>query len=239
MTLNVTHHEEILIKILKALFEDVYIAPYLAFKGGTAAMFFYQLDRFSVDLDFDLLDASKEEVVFNGVLEILKKNGTIKSNDNKRFGFTFILAYEGKVDQAQNLKVEISKRVFGSRYEIKEFMGIPMKVMVREDMVANKLMAMYERMGKANRDIYDVWFFLHHAWPINTNMITSRTDMAFDEFLKASIKALEQLDNKNILQGLGELLSAKQKSWAKAKLKTETLFLLSLKARSAQKASVS
>ena len=45
-------------KILKDIFKDPSIAPYLAFKGETAALFFYGLTRFSVDLDFDLVQIS-------------------------------------------------------------------------------------------------------------------------------------------------------------------------------------
>jgi predicted nucleotidyltransferase component of viral defense system len=40
------------------------------FKGGAAAMMYHGLDRFSVDLDFDLLDDSNEKEVFEKVVEI-------------------------------------------------------------------------------------------------------------------------------------------------------------------------
>lgn len=36
--------------------------------------------------------------------------------------------------------------------------------MVREDMAAHKMVAMLERIGKTNRDIFDVWFFLKNNW---------------------------------------------------------------------------
>ena len=58
-----------------------------------------------------------------------------------------------------------------------------MKVMVREDMAAHKLVAMYERSGQTNRDIYDVWFFLKNNWPINEKIIEKRTGMSVQEFL--------------------------------------------------------
>ena len=49
MTLNVVEHNAILIRLLTALFEDAMVGPLLGFKGGTAAVFFYGLSRFSVD----------------------------------------------------------------------------------------------------------------------------------------------------------------------------------------------
>ncbi len=60
---------------------------------------------------------------------------------------------------SQNIKIEVSKRNLGSRFEVKTLLGISMLVMVREDMFAHKLMAMLERVGKTSRDIYDVWYF--------------------------------------------------------------------------------
>ncbi len=236
MTLNIAHHEEILIKILKAFFADVAVAPHLAFKGGTAAMLFYGLDRFSVDLDFDLLDASQEDSIFLRIQEVLQKYGKIKDSENKKFNLLFLLSYEGKLESAQNLKVEINKRTFDSHYEVKEFMGIAMRVMVQEDMAAHKLVAMYERIGRTNRDIYDVWFFLQHNWSINKNIVEQRTGLAYGKFLLNCIDALEKMDNHHILKGLGELLTPQQKVWTKTKLRNETLFLLRLAARAEQAA---
>ena len=56
MTLDYSKHKSILLQILKDIYSDTSIAPYLGFKGGTAALLFYDLPRNSVDLDFDLLD---------------------------------------------------------------------------------------------------------------------------------------------------------------------------------------
>ena len=117
-----------------------------------------------------------------------------------------------------------------------------MKVMVIEDIFAHKLVAMYERLGKANRDIFDVWYLLKKNFPINKNIIEKITSMNFKEFVKSCIEKLEKLpDNvksciekleklpdKRILSGVGELLDEKTKNWAKSNLKKDTLFLLKL-----------
>lgn len=54
------------------------------------------------------------------------------------------------------------------------YLGISMKVMVREDMLAHKLAAMFERIGRTNRDIFDVWYFLKNNWPINIKITEDR-----------------------------------------------------------------
>lgn len=228
MSLNPAQHKSILVKILKDIYTHPIIGPILGFKGGTAAYLFYNLDRFSVDLDFDLLDAAKEDIVFEEISNILQKYGRIKTADKKRYSLIYILAYDEKDPGAQNVKVEVNRRVFSSKYVIKSYLGISMKVMTPEDMAANKLVAFYERIGKTNRDIYDTWFFFSNNWPINQELVEQRTNMPFREFLETSLKLLEKIDNKTILSGMGELLTEKQKAWVKSSLKEELLFQIRL-----------
>ncbi len=100
--------------------------------------------------------------------------------------------------------------------------------MVKKDMLARKLVALNERMGKVHRDIFDVWFMLKNQWPINKEIIERHTQLPYEEFLQKTIEALEKLNNRGIISGLGELLNDQQKAWTKAHLKEETLFLLKL-----------
>jgi predicted nucleotidyltransferase component of viral defense system len=229
MSLNIPTHKTVLFQILKDIYSDTSISPLLGFKGGTAALMFYGLDRFSIDLDFDLLDDRKEEHVFERVTSILKKHGTLKESHKKRFSQFSLLSYE---DRAHSIKVEINRRRFGSRYEVKTYLGVSMLVMVPEDMFAHKLMAMHERIGKTSRDIYDVWFFLQHRFPINKEIVEQRSMMTFDKLLQRCISQLEKMNNKNILDGVGELLTDGQKDWARAKLREDTISLLRLRLES-------
>ena len=104
-----------------------------------------------------------------------------------------------------------------------------MKVMVREDMAAHKMVAMLERIGKTNRDIFDVWFFLKNNWPINGHIIEKRTSLSKEQFLQACIDNLDSMSDRGILSGVGELLGSVQKEWVKRNLRSETIFLLKLK----------
>jgi hypothetical protein len=52
------------------------------------------------------------------------------------------------------------------------------------------------------------------------------------QFLEKCINDLETMSNRGILSGIGELLDAKQKTWAKESLKNETVFLLKTKLQS-------
>lgn len=226
MKLDITTHKTILFQLLKDIYSDTSISPFLGFKGGTAALMFHGLDRFSVDLDFDLLDESQEKVIFDRVIEIAQKYGAIKEAHRKRFSLFIRLSYE---DRARSVKIEINRRQYGSRYEIRTYLGISMRVMVPEDMFAHKLMAMYERIDKTSRDIYDVWFFLKSRFPINTEIVEQRSQMPFNQLVQNCIAQLEKMSSRRILDGVGELLTPNQKDWAKAKLREETIALLKLR----------
>ncbi len=234
MTLDYSIHKNIQLQILKEIYTDTTISSHLGFKGGTAALMFYDLNRFSVDLDFDLLvpsevegldqsDEAKEKEIFEKILKIAQGYGEIRESRIKRYNLLIIFSYDPK---AQNVKIEVNRREFGSRYELKTLLGISMLVMVREDMFANKIMAMYERVGKTSRDVFDVYFFTKNNWPINRDIVEQRAKLSFKEVLVKSIELLEKMGNRHILDGLGEFLTESQKDWARVKLRTETIFLL-------------
>jgi len=201
MTLNISTHKTILFQILKDIYSNTNIAPFLGFKG-TAALMFYDLDRFSVDIDMDLLNESREDMVFDEVIKIVKKYGILKDSYKKRFNLFCLISYE---DKSHNVKVEINRRQTEAEYEIKTYLGVSMLVMVQADMFAYKLMAMHERIGKTSRDIYDVWFFLSHRFPINQEIVEKRSGMSFNRLVNKCISQLEKMSNNHILDGLGEL----------------------------------
>jgi len=164
--------------------------------------------------------------VFDRMLNIVERYGTIKESHVKRFNLFIVLSYE---DKAHNVKVEINRRQFGSRYEIKTYLGISLQVMIIEDMFAHKLMAMYERAGKTSRDIYDVWFFLKNRYPINTEIVEKCAGMPINQLVNRCVDYLERMSNRHILDGVGKLITSSQKDWARAKLREETIALLKLR----------
>jgi predicted nucleotidyltransferase component of viral defense system len=226
MPLNIATHKTILFQMLKDIYSDPQVAPFLGFKGGTAAVMFYGLDRFSVDLDFDLLNEMRQEIVFERIQTIVSTYGSMRVARVKRFSLFCLVSYE---QRGRNIKVEVNRRQFGSSYEIKTYLGVSMLVITKPDMFAHKLMAMSERIGKTSRDIYDVWFFLKNRFPINKEIVEARSGIAFDSVLDKCIIQLENVNNRHILDGIGEFLSSRQKDWAKERLLQETIALLKLR----------
>ena len=107
--LNREKHQLLMGRILKDVYTDVSIAPLLGFKGGTSAFFFYDLPRFSVDLDFDLLASADEHQhwVFEKIIAILARYGDIKDQSIKRYTIFAALSYG---DRDHNIKVEVNVR---------------------------------------------------------------------------------------------------------------------------------
>ena len=112
--IHVNKHKFFLTQILKDIYSDIELVNCLGFKGGTALMFFYELPRFSVDLDFNLLDLSKEKTAYEKLRIILLKYGKIFDEAMKYYGPIIVLDY-GVGER--KLKVEISNRQWNNHYE--------------------------------------------------------------------------------------------------------------------------
>ena len=220
---DINKHKFFLFQILKDIYDDKELAGVLGFKGGTALMFFYDLPRFSVDLDFNLLDPEKEDTVYRKVRNILLKYGSIHDEAKKFYGPIIVLDY-GMGER--KLKVEISNRNFGDRYEIKNLLGVNMQVMVAPDMFAHKLCAMLDRTAITNRDIFDSWFFMKNNIPINKSIVETRMGMPLADYIQKCIDALETMTDKGMLNGLGELMDEDMKKFVRTKLRAETISLL-------------
>jgi len=216
-------------RILRDIYADASIASRLGFKGGTCAYFFYNLPRFSVDLDFDLLkaDEADQKMAFGAVKKILEQHGEIKDSHIKRYTIFFLLSY-GDVDHNVKVEINIRMRIPASRehFELKEYLGISMLVGKKPYLFASKLAALTLRNETAMRDIYDIWYFAKSNWDIDTDALKMRTNKSVKEHLADCIAIIEQVKDNQIPQGLGELLNEKEKAWVKNHLRKEAVFFL-------------
>lgn len=222
---DINRHKFFLLQLLKDIYADPLLAGNLGFKGGTAMMFLYDLPRFSVDLDFDLLETEKEETVYQKIRRIVLKYGSIYDEAKKHFGLLIVLNYGfGE----RKLKIEVSKRQFDNHYEIKELLGFNVRVMAVRDMFAHKLCALTDRGETINRDIFDTWFFLQQKIPVNRHLVEYRMKVPFENYIGKCIKHLESLHNRRLLDGLGELVDPDMKNFVRTKLLSETISLLKI-----------
>ena len=222
--MNKNKHQLYMAQILSLIFKDKDLCNVLGFKGGTALMFFHNLNRFSTDLDFNLLAPEKLDVVYDKVRAILTRFGTIDDEAKKFYGPVLVLNYE---KGERMLKVEISTREYPNHYEMYQLAGTYIRVMTMPDMFAHKLCAMGERLSP--RDIYDVWFFLQNHTEINEDIVMMRTSKSVSEYAAWCAKRVREASPKLLMQGLGEVLNdAKSKAFVKDRLIAETSSALEL-----------
>lgn len=221
--INLNKHKYYMVQLLKSIYSDAELANSLGFKGGTAAMFFYGLPRFSVDLDFNLLHVEKSDVVYQKIRKIVLKYGNIHDEAQKFYSNIIVLDY-GAAER--KLKVEISTRHFNDDYETKNLLGINMKVMTLSNMFSHKLCALLDRSSVANRDIFDCWFFMKAQTPVNRKIIEQRANKSLPEYLQDCIETIEKLPDKSMLDGIGELVNQELKTFVRNKLRIEILTLL-------------
>lgn len=212
-------HEKYMRSILKDIFTED-ISKFLAFKGGTLVYLVYDLDRFSTDIDLDILDVAQEEKIINAIRNILPLHWEIKNETLGKALHRWVFRYD---ERNINIKIELNKRVRDNNtYEDKIIDDLKLKCMKKDSIFANKLVALSERV--ANRDLYDVHFFFKNNFPINDDIIIERTGLSLDDFFKKLIQDIKgRYIQKSILEWLGEVLDDKQKSWVKTYLLSTTI----------------
>ena len=216
-------------KILRDIYSDISISSLLGFKGGTAAYFFYNLPRFSVDLDFDMISENEDDkkIIYDKILKIIEKYGEVKDSYIKRYTIFSLLSYDEK---DFNIKIEINTRKLveniKDRYELKKYLGISMMVAKKEYLFAGKISALTMRSKTAMRDIYDINYFTKNSWDIDSEAVKSISTKDTKEQLSLCLSVIEKIKDNEIMTGLGELVKEDEKDWIRKDLRADTIFMI-------------
>ena len=170
-------------RILQAL-QDNGAFLNLAFLGGTALRFLYFLPRFSEDLDFSLISASRGHR-FREWLQKIKSGFeaegyslSIKANDKKAVCWAF-LRYEGLLyelglsrqpREMLSIKLEVDtnppKGAGTARTIIRRYVTVNLLHYDQPSLLAGELHAILSRKYTKGRDLYDlVWYLADRTWP--------------------------------------------------------------------------
>ena len=137
----------------------------LVFGGGTMLRLCYELNRYSVDLDFYFRQEIDNETYFQKLTRELGARYRITDHRNK---FHTILVELKGASYPRRLKIEINKKVVTVYRPVIAFSpGSTYQVMVNaitpEQMLLNKIAALIDR--KEIRDAFDVEFLLRRGMP--------------------------------------------------------------------------
>lgn len=226
-------HKSYLHRLLMEIVDQPQLAQALAFKGGTCAAMLGYLDRFSVDLDFDLVkDADEAELrkIFQRAFDRLGFSVTLEF-DKVLF---FQLRYPSSPGQRSTLRVSVSNiRIQANQYKVQYFPEIDRLVNSQTigTMFANKLVAVMDRYTQhktiAVRDIYDIHHFFIHGYPYHGAIIRERTGLEPREYIGRLIDFIKKHVTQTIVnEDLNSLLPNRQFQQVRKILIPETISML-------------
>jgi len=228
-------HRAWMLRLLSAIADDRTLAALLCFKGGTCAAMRDLLDRFSVDLDFDLhsrddiATARKHlEKIFTALDLVIK--------DQSKVIPQYFLRYDAKESARKIIALDITvPPPKSNEYETVRFADIDrfLTCQTVATMVANKLVTPIDRFQKhgtiAGRDIYDIRHFLIQGLAWNGAVIEERLGMSMQNSLRSLYDFIDEHVTQTVIdQDLNPLLPTAQFQKIRRTLKQETLTLLRL-----------
>jgi len=217
------HHSEYINKIIQGLFASK-ISEYIAFKWWTLAYLCYDLDRYSTDIDLDLLNHDAEKEVIDEITALLANIWEIKNRTLWRDLHRWIFRYD---DKSPNIKVELNKRdVSWNTYEYREIFWQKVCCMDKETMTTNKLIALWNR--RYNRDLFDTYFFRIQWFEYKEEIIYKRTWYSLIDYINYLLQELPNHYQVNTIlsDGMWDVLTDQQKIWVKEHLLEETIKVL-------------
>jgi len=228
-----TIHKSYLNRLLIEISDDPRLLQALAFKGGTCASMLGFLDRFSVDLDFDLLQKTSEESIRGQFRQIFDYLGLAikKEFDNV---LMFQVLYPSRPNKRNTIKISVnSLTVKANEYKVQYFPEIDrlMNSQTIETMFANKLVAVMDRYNNhqtiAGRDIYDIHYFFISGYSYSEAVIKERTGEDPKDYFKKLTEFIKDKVTQTMINGdLNALLPERQFQSVRKVLIPETLNFL-------------
>ena len=160
----------------------------MVFKGGTALYKFYNLNRFSEDLDFDVVgkrfDTDKMIKKIIRSLEVTGMQRTVfeKTEYGNEINIRFAIRgplYDGSKNSMSRVTINISKRErpisFLEKLLVATYPEIPsfeLSVIDAEEIAAEKIRCILTR--EKPRDIYDLWYLSKKGIVIDLSLVNKK-----------------------------------------------------------------
>lgn len=226
-------HKIQMYRLLTAILDADTLPKLVYFKGGSCAAMLGFLDRFSIDLDFDVVkhiplqkfERELKEIFRDLDLEVDKKSSRT---------FFYVLKYQSKPRLRNSIKLSFIPLEFKSNvYKPLYLTEIDRYAVCQtiETMFSNKLVAVTDRYKKtktiAGRDLYDIHHFSLKGYRYNENIIEERTGKKPKWYFKELINFIEEhITQKTIDEDLSFIIQADRFKKIRKLLKKETLIFL-------------
>jgi len=227
------YHKMQLFRLLTVIIDDEELASRLCFKGGTCAAMLGFLDRFSVDLDFDLAPDTNREKLKDKLHQIFMSLD-LEIKDESQATLLFFLRYEAEKGQRNTLKLDAVDEKLGATRCEPQFLAEVDRYMICqtiESMFANKLVALIDRYEKNNsiagRDLYDIHHFFGQGYRYQTEIIVERRGVGTEKFLRELRNFIEDKITQTIIdQDLNTVLPHRKFQQIREVIKQEVLVML-------------
>jgi len=226
-------HKFQLLKLLTAIVDDPQISQRLYFKGGTCAAMAGFLDRFSIDLDFDLRKSVNKSKLKTGLEKIFKDQSFTIANKKDQTLF-YLLKYKAPPNRRNTLRLSVFEDIIKANDYKPIFLpeiGRLVNCQTIETMFANKLVAPIDRYQKhekiAGRDIYDIHYFFSQGYKFKDEIIKERTGVGVKNYIKILIEFIEdKITQKILTEDLSTLLPYPKFQKVRKTLKDEVVLFL-------------
>ncbi len=226
-------HKFQLLRLLTEVVDNPILSQNIYFKGGTCAEMQGALDRFSVDLDFDLKKGSNPLKLRKEFEIIFKKLDLTIENNNEKTLF-YVLKYKALPNSRNTIKLSVYEDIVSANdYEPIFLPEIDRLVNCQtiETMFANKLVAPIDRFQKykkiAGRDMYDIHYFFSQGYKFKKEIIEERMKTDVQSYIKILIDFIEKEITETILtQDISTLLPNDKFQKIRKTLKPEVLMFL-------------
>ena len=185
---------------------------HLAFKGGTALKLFYDLPRYSEDIEYDFLGKISPQRMMDILKSVADKKKWEVTGDAVKYN-TILLEFRfAGPERNFRIKIEVSTREKELKTTIQSLRGVPVLTLEPSFLMTEKLITFVKR--QAGRDIFDAWFILNNAFPLDQAMLVDNFG-GRTNFFATLLDLIQKADPKKILRDTGKLLSVDQRNWIK------------------------
>ncbi|NKQ37576.1 MAG: nucleotidyl transferase AbiEii/AbiGii toxin family protein [Chloroflexi bacterium] len=226
-------HRVQLTRLLTEILDDPYLAASLYFKGGTCAAMLGFLDRFSVDLDFDLA-SDRDQAIVEERLRLIFTRLNLTVKDKSQHVPQFFLKYSAPPGERNTLKLDIlPNETRANKYAQAYLVDVDRYAIcqTRATLFANKLVApldRFERNGSvAGRDIYDIHHFFLQGYAFDPAVIEERRGATVSAYLQTLLAFVEKQVTQTVInQDLNVLLEPEKFQQIRKTLKTEVMMFI-------------
>ena len=147
------YRENTIIEVIQAVAKSV-AGSHLAFKGGTALKLFYDLPRYSEDIDYDFLGKISPQRIMDILKTLVAKKKWEVTNDAVKYNTILMELRFAGPERNFRIKLEVITREKELKTTIQSLRGVPVLTLEPSFLMTEKLITFIERQaGRVKKEL--------------------------------------------------------------------------------------